>query len=81
MKKILFLVIILALIILSGCSPSTTLPKGHADYIYIDYGSGQTVKDVDFEYVTETTVKITDSEGIIYVPINNIKKIVILNQK
>ena len=71
MKKVIALILTLAMMVaLAGCNGSADegraeieLPKGHATSIRVNYGTGATLKDVDFEYVTETILKVTGANG------------------
>lgn len=75
MKKVLCLVLCLALLsaLLISCG-SDNLPKGKAsDIQFVD---GSSLRNVDFKYVNETTVKITRDNGtVIYVPTTYIERI------
>ena len=79
MRKILCAFFALVMLCaMCGCSKSSELPKGHATFIYYAGGVNQ---DVDFEYVTETTVKVTYSNGTYaYIPLSQIESIVIQNE-
>ena len=79
MKKIICLVLIIMMtFVLCSCASGGSLPKGHAKRIEIDYGSGISHEDVDFEYVTETTVKIIGKGEVdYYYPVNRIKSITV----
>ena len=76
MKKIIFVVSLVLVLLLSSCG---RLPSGHADSISYDFGtSKKTLTDVEFEYVNENTIKITDIDGeIIYIDSSHLINIVI----
>ncbi len=86
MKKFIIIVTVaLFLTILTGCGGSRqsgSLPKGHADSMGIDFGSGKTLDDVDFEFVNEHLVKVTREDGdILYYPTERINYIIIEGEK
>ena len=61
------------LLTLAGCSSDVKLPKGKAKRI--EFVAGNEL-NCQFEYVTETTVKIIRENGtVMYVPTSNIERI------
>ena len=82
MKKLFCLLLFMAMLVtLMGCvngGSGSSLPKGHAKSIDIDYGSGIVRQNVEFEYLTETSVKITEEDGSVYIyPLDKIERICI----
>ena len=81
MKKRICLAIctVLLLLSLAGCgNNSLELPKGHGN-IYVQ--NGNFYGDAEFEYINETTIKITQDDGtVIYVPAGYISKIIVDNK-
>lgn len=72
MKKLIALLLIISsLVILASCS---NLPKGEAEEIKImQTNYSWTLKDVDYEYIDESIVKITTAEeDVYYVPTTSI---------
>lgn len=59
---------------LYGRRGKTELPKGHAKTVGLDIGTGVTKENVEYEFITETVVKITDENGNVSIyPLDRIK--------
>ncbi len=82
MKKRICLAIcaVLLLLSLAGCGNSSPkLPKGRGN-IYVQ--NGNFYGDAEFEYINETTIKITVDDGTVYyVPAGYISKIIVDNKQ
>ena len=76
MKKVIgILLAAMLLVSLAGCSSNEVeLPKGHAEYVYVDNGSGLTFEDVEYEFITESLVKIIEDGRVYLIPLNKIER-------